>query len=178
MSATLFTMAFGDKRLPYGFWRRVEVQPNGCWRWTGAMKDSDPESYGVYEHNGQVRAHRVMAAAIFGTEAIDGFEICHNCGPGGDNKWCCQPEHLFIGTAKENARDAIIKGQCSRVGRRGPVSSLEGRDDEILHVLRTLPRSRAAIELGISETQLRRWCKARSICQCCAQPLPAREVPT
>jgi len=36
------------------------------------------------------------------------MDICHNC-PGGDNPKCCNPDHLFIGTSADNAKDAALK---------------------------------------------------------------------
>lgn len=166
MSATLFTIDFRDTRLPGRFWDCVDRDyQTGCWLWRGYVSET---GYGMFSGK---KVHRIIAALIFGEQAIDGLQVLHDC-VGGDNKRCCCPEHLFIGTGKENAADAIAKGQCSRVGKRGPVSRLDGRDDEILAALRTMPRTHVAAELGISETQLRRWCKSRNICPCCAQTLP------
>lgn len=183
MSATLFTMAFGDKRLPETFWSKIEVvHRTECWLWTGATKDSEPGNYGLFtfhapwEHEPRIwRVHRLMAAMIFGPEAIDGLEICHDC-KGGDNKQCCQPSHLFIGTAKDNAIDSIVKGQRSRVGlKRGPVSRLEGRLEEIVATCREHSFSHACRLLGVSDTQLRRWLRERGICPACLQGIRCEE---
>lgn len=37
----------------------------------------------------------------------DGLFVCHRC----DNKLCCDTEHMFLGTPKENTHDAIRKGR-------------------------------------------------------------------
>ena len=36
------------------------------------------------------------------------LRVCHRC-PGGDNKLCCNPDHLYLGTAGQNARDNFRK---------------------------------------------------------------------
>lgn len=138
-----------DPRLPARFWDKVHVAGCGCWIWNGYVSET---GYGMF--SGQ-KVHRIIAALIFGSHAIEGYEVLHDC-PGGDNKRCLRPDHLFIGTASENARDAVLKGQRPRT--RGPASKLDGRDHEILAAIQSKPFYQAASELGISDTQLRRWC--------------------
>jgi hypothetical protein len=41
--------------------------------------------------------------------------VCHRC----DNPPCCRPDHLFLGTAKDNSQDSMQKGRA-RVGLPGP----------------------------------------------------------
>ena len=41
----------------------------------------------------------------------DGLECCHRC----DNKPCCNPAHLFIGTHKQNMEDMAKKGRGNAV---------------------------------------------------------------
>lgn len=156
-------LPFRHPSLPNRFWNKVDFA-FPCWVWKGAIKEN---GYGLFFYEGKLRlVHRVVASVVFGKEAIDGNEVCHAC----DNPRCCRPEHLFIGTASDNAKDSLAKGRRSRCGNgRTPRSQsrLHGREDEIRAALRDKPVSVAAKHLGISDTQLRRWCRANGICPTC-----------
>lgn len=87
----------------YIFSRTVEV--DGCWNWTGAK---NARGYGRIRTGGFRKTeyvHRVVAFAFLGKK--DGMCACHHC----DNPSCVRPDHLFIGTAKENHGDMIAKGR-------------------------------------------------------------------
>ncbi len=80
-------------------------EPNsGCWLWTAAMVGYE---YGGLWVNGKTdRAHRVSWKLYYG-DIPNGLQVCHKC----DTPLCVNPEHLFIGTHKENMHDALRKGR-------------------------------------------------------------------
>lgn len=87
------------------FWEKVPA-PVGdeCMEWTGTVP---PHGYGQICIDGrQRRAHRVMAELYEGQIPSD-VMVCHKC----DNPRCVRPDHLFLGTAKDNARDRQNKGR-------------------------------------------------------------------
>ena len=90
------------------FWAKV-VQSEGCWQWTGAKTG---DGYGAISSGGRkdgmVRAPRVSWALHFGAIPA-GLVVCHRC----DNPECTNPAHLFLGTHKDNAHDAIAKGRAA-----------------------------------------------------------------
>lgn len=88
------------------FWTKVDRSegPDACWVWT---KSCQPSGYGQTWIDGKVvTAHR--AAWIFVNGLISsGMLVCHTC----DNRKCCNPSHLFLGTYSDNNRDMFRKGR-------------------------------------------------------------------
>jgi hypothetical protein len=90
------------------FWGRVEVEQGGCIVWLGA---TDEDGYGLFRFNGRmVRANRFAYEDTFGP-IPDGYMVCHEC----DTPPCVHPEHLFLGTARDNTQDMIRKGRKAKL---------------------------------------------------------------
>lgn len=86
--------------------------PNGCWIWNGARTKA---GYGNFLRviNGkqkQFYAHRYIYELKNG-KIDDGLFCCHVC----DVRACCNPDHIFLGTAKDNTHDAINKGRMHSI---------------------------------------------------------------
>lgn len=77
---------------------------NGCWRWFG----SKANGYGRMRRPAgtATAAHRISWELHVGP-IPPGLVVCHRC----DNPECCNPEHLFLGTLRDNTQDAISKGR-------------------------------------------------------------------
>lgn len=77
-----------------------------CWEWQGPLSE---KGYGIVVFRRlRMRVHRLVASQYLG-DLEGGVFVCHQC----DNPPCCNPSHLFIGTAKDNYWDAISKGRIS-----------------------------------------------------------------
>jgi hypothetical protein len=94
------------------FWQRVSKDDEtGCWIWAGATRGSK-HKYGCFYSQGKtVSAHRFSYQIHHGNIPAGGDKrgmcICHRC----DNPLCVNPEHLFIGTHRQNMRDKADKGR-------------------------------------------------------------------
>lgn len=85
------------------FYRWVD-KGGDCWEWTGAR---DPQGYGVFCYAKKTyKAHRI-AVQLDGRSFRKGEYACHHC----DNPGCVNPDHIYVGTPKDNMRDALERGR-------------------------------------------------------------------
>lgn len=81
----------------------------GCWLWTSA---TDSRGYGQISMGANMsprKAHRVSYEAFVG-EIPAGMVVRHRC----DTPLCINPNHLEIGTQKDNANDMMVRGRWNR----------------------------------------------------------------
>lgn len=86
------------------FLKYVLPVESGCQEWQSTLHR---DGYGKFWFRGkQIQAHRVSYRLQVG-EIPAGLFVLHRC----DNRKCVNPEHLYVGTAKQNVRDKVDR--CS-----------------------------------------------------------------
>lgn len=89
--------------------RKVVLEPNGCWRYAGALSSVGYGSVSVGGgRGGNVGTHRVSYEHFYGP-VPDGLFVLHSC----DNPPCVNPAHLRAGTPLDNMRDRSERGRLN-----------------------------------------------------------------
>lgn len=88
------------------FWSKVR-KTDGCWEWQACLNE---KGYGIFGTGGKKidRAHRISYRLLVGP-VPNGMFICHHC----DNPACVRPDHLFVGTNRDNVDDMLSKSRNS-----------------------------------------------------------------
>ena len=94
------------------FWRNIDKKSdNECWMWKAGVNS---KGYGVLGEGGKggksLSAHRFSYELHHG-EIPSNNVVMHIC----DNPSCVNPNHLTIGTSKDNTQDAVIKNRLKSV---------------------------------------------------------------
>lgn len=152
------------------FGRCIPVTETGCWLWTGS---TTTDGYGSLRFDGKwSMAHR-LAYALEKGEIPVGMLVCHKC----DVPLCCNPDHLFAGTHKDNIQDCVRKGRIATGERLGQYTKPESVPRGDKHYAMKIPaackgqirqrvaagekQSRIADEFGVSATTINYIIKGR-----------------
>lgn len=119
------------------FWEKVDIRgEDDCWEWTLSKYRT-----GYGQVSGGLYAHR-MAWELSHEPIPSGMIIMHTC----DNRACCNPNHLRLGTDLDNVRDKYSKGRGVTVGLT---------EEQVAEIYRD-PRFQKVIarEYGVSQSQI------------------------
>lgn len=136
------TKASKEKRRIAEFWRQVAVSVNEdrCWVWTGNV---GPGGHGRCSWKGRNKSSHVVAFMLSAGKPSAQW-VLHDC----DNPPCCNPKHLYEGTAQDNMRDRDARG-------RGAHQNGKKVCDNWL-VIEEVERIRALLDEGVPQMEIAR----------------------
>lgn len=89
------------------FWAGAIIKDkDSCWNWTMSCSGIGYGSFALKRKT--TYAHRI-AWVLTNGQIPDGLLLCHTC----DNIKCINPNHLFLGTQKDNLQDMSAKGRAN-----------------------------------------------------------------
>jgi hypothetical protein len=112
------------------FWDNVDMSggPDACWPWKLSL---GTWGYGqAFWDLGDGKGKRNVVASRAAWVIVNGLpegDLCvlHRC----DNRACCNPAHMFLGTRPENTADMLAKGRHRvLVGPDSPAAKLSADD--------------------------------------------------
>lgn len=144
--------------MPQGIYDRMSVKdrfekyvfygcPSGCHWWIGAQHIKGYGYFGI-----DYKTYRInrVSYELYKGDIPKGLQVCHTC----DNRLCVNPDHLFLGTSKDNVNDMMKKGRHKpNYGEKNGRAKLSNKQvDEIktIYSLGGVKQSELASKFGVS----------------------------
>lgn len=153
LGAPSLRRALANKPLEERFLSSFQKSETGCWIWIGAAMG--PMGYGqISTKRKTLPAHRV-SWTIFRGEIPKGLFVLHKC----DVPKCVNPDHLFLGTPKDNMADMVKKNRSLK-GHRHPSAKLT---ESQIHEIRASQMSQRAlaVKFGVLQQTISDICRRR-----------------
>ena len=151
------------------FWEKVQkAHPGECWPWLGG---TNPAGYGLISINLKSRLASRVSWELHYSPIPNGLCALHNC----DNPPYVNPEHLYLGTRKDNSGDCWARGRGrlpDNYGDRNPMrlhpelvkrgnghpqaKLTEKQVVEIRELARTVSHRQLGFQFGVSSVNIDR----------------------
>lgn len=133
------------KTVEQRFIEKTFVDKNGCWIWTGAKLRGGYGSF-LGENKTHWQAHRFSYSFYVGNLSKD-VDVLYRC----DNPSCVNPDHLFLGTDEDNAKDREQKGRSAKGEKISILSELDVQKIR-KYLQQRVPRKVIAKMFGVGPT--------------------------
>ena len=127
---------------------RKIVTQNDCWEWTGS-KSKDGYGHTQWRRK-QIPVHRLAAWLFKDFDLGSKMLVCHKC----DNPSCFNPEHLFVGTDKDNSDDKVSKKR-HHWGERTPTAKLT--EPQVQEIKQTYKKGIVGYETLAKKYNVSKW---------------------
>lgn len=87
------------KEVKHTLKKHIKIVDTGCWEWQRSVTSS---GYGQLHIGGKNRSVHRLSFLLFNGKISKGLLVRHTC----HNKKCCNPQHLILGTDKDNYHDS------------------------------------------------------------------------
>lgn len=128
----------------------VVKSESGCWEWVGTKRGSSSGVHygGTNIGRKSVLAHRASYEFYIGV-IPENMLVCHKC----DNPKCINPDHLFLGTRLDNAKDMANKhrGTCGEKSSNSKLSNTKSFEIIFAAKNKNMKQKEIAYVFGISE---------------------------
>jgi predicted XRE-type DNA-binding protein len=106
------------------FWEKV-LETDTCWLWTGCKTK---KGYGCFtpRRSYSLSVHRFAWYLLKG-DIPDGLSVLHKC----DVRNCVNPDHLYLGTQKQNVQDRVNRKR-SAIGEKAGRAKL--KTNEVIQI--------------------------------------------
>lgn len=133
-------------RLKKSFEKHV-IRKEGCWDWKGSIAKGGYPVMSCRREIGSDRGHRA-SWIIHKGKIPKGLFVCHSC----DNPICTNPEHLWLGTHKENNDDKIKKGRSANnpfpIKKGSSNGSAKLNEEKVKEIKKLINIGRSCYSLG------------------------------
>jgi hypothetical protein len=86
------------------FERKFTVKESGCWEWTDTLTK---KGHGKFWINDMTHSANRVSMHLYRNFDLNSEDcVLHKC----DNASCVNPDHLYIGSLKDNTKDTIAAG--------------------------------------------------------------------
>ena len=116
--------------MPQRFISKLIFGATDCWLWNGSRNRGD---YGTFPYQGESKAHRV-SYRLFKGSIPTGMNVLHRC----DVPSCVNPDHLFLGTQKDNVLDMVQKKRHRCVPKHGEQNPMAKLTVDLVNKIRSM----------------------------------------